>query len=97
MNSGSWGGVVCQAGVLCARDLPWIGFGPGQPELLHKYWHQSGSIVVLAADSTLYSRDDRLSTTLKEGLVLDFRDWEDANTYEAALAALVRTLSREGP
>ena len=58
--------------------------------------HQSGSIVVLAADGTLYSREDRLCTTLKQGLVLDFRDWEDADTYIDALAALVRALSREG-
>ncbi len=57
--------------------------------------HQSGSIVSLAADSMLYSRNDRLCTTLKAGLVLDFRDWEDANTYEEALASLVRVLSKE--
>ena len=57
--------------------------------------NHSGAIVVLAADGMLYSRDDRLCTTLKAGLVLDFRDWENADTYEAALAALVQTLSRE--
>ena len=52
------------------------------------------TISVLAADDLLYERDDRLCTTLKEGGALDFRGWEDADTYGTALASLVRMLSR---
>ena len=68
--------------------------------LLHLRDEQSAGVnfyirVVLAADRLFYSRDDRLCTTLKEGLVLDFREWEDAKTYENALASRVSVLSRE--
>lgn len=52
------------------------------------------TISVLAADDLLYKRDDRLCTTLKEGRVLDFRGWEDDDTYGTALASLVGMLSR---
>ena len=52
-------------------------------------------IVALAADSLFYERQDNLCNTLREGTVLDFRGWEDARTYEEALASLVGVLSRK--
>jgi hypothetical protein len=57
---------------------------------------RSGSqqtITVLATDGIFYQRNDRLCTILKEGPVLDFRGWEDAEVYQQALASLVQTLS----
>jgi len=61
--------------------------------------HRPGShqtITVLAPDRLFYDREDRLCTILKEGPVLDFRGWEDAEVYQKALVSLVSTLSREG-
>jgi len=51
------------------------------------------TIIALAADSLFYDREDRLCNTLKKGLVLDFRGWEDARIFEEALTSLVRVLS----
>ncbi len=53
------------------------------------------AIVTLAADDIFYRREDHLCNTLREGPVLDFRGWEDANVYGDALASLVDILTRK--
>ncbi len=52
------------------------------------------TLIALAADSLFYDREDRLCDTLKKGLVLDFRVWEDARIYGEALTSLVGALSK---
>lgn len=67
-------------------------------ELAGSYQSRSEqTMTALATDNLLYDRTDRLCTMLKEGLVLDFRGWEDAEVYEKALASLVTDLSRVRP
>ena len=51
------------------------------------------NIITLAADSLFYDREDRLCNTLKQGLVLDFRSWQDVKIYGEALTSLVMVLS----
>ena len=52
--------------------------------------------LALAVDNQLYSREDQLCNTLKEGPVLDFRGWEDTKIYQDALTSLVSALSKKG-
>ena len=51
------------------------------------------TLITIGADEALYQRDDRLCSSLKQGLVLDFRGWPDEIRFNAALAYLVRSLS----
>ena len=53
------------------------------------------ALTVVAADDVFYDRGDRLCGMLGEGLVLDFRGWEDAANYQKAFASLAKALSGE--
>ncbi len=57
--------------------------GPGQ------------TTVALAIDDLFYQREDYLCNTLREGQVLDFRGWENAETYEECLRSLVNLLTKK--
>ena len=64
-------------------------------ELVRGNGRNSGSsLITLGADDTLYQRDDRLCSSLKEGRVLDFRGWSDETAFNAALSSLVLSLSK---
>ncbi len=52
-----------------------------------------GSLISLGADGLFYQREDRLCSTLKKGRVVDFSGWEDEQTYQASLLALVQVLT----
>ena len=61
--------------------------------------HHTGATqttVALATDDLFYQREDYLCNSLREGQVLDFRGWENAETYEDALRSLVSLLTRKG-
>ncbi|MCH8893621.1 MAG: toll/interleukin-1 receptor domain-containing protein [Chloroflexi bacterium] len=47
-------------------------------------------LIAVAADEVFYQREDRLCSGLREGVVVDFRGWEDEARYEEALSALVK-------
>ena len=65
-------------------------------QLLGSRRSESGrTILALAADDLLYRREDHLCNSLKEGTMLDFRGWEDGQTYDEALESLVEVLSRK--
>ena len=50
-------------------------------------------LITLAADDAIYQREDRLCSGLREGVVVDFRGWEDEDRYRAAMAILVKEIS----
>ena len=61
--------------------------------------HHTGTTqttIALATDDLFYQRDDYLCNSLREGQVLDFRGWENAETYEEALRSLVSLLTKKG-
>ena len=63
-------------------------------ELVRSNERVSGnSLITVGADETLYGRDDRLCSNLKQVQVQDFRGWADDKAYQVALAALVRVLT----
>ena len=51
------------------------------------------TLISVAADDTFYQREDRLCTGLREGVVVDFRGWEDEARYREAMTALVQEIS----
>ena len=51
------------------------------------------TLISVAADDTFYQREDRLCSGLREGVVVDFRGWEDEGHYNEAMSALVREIS----
>ena len=55
------------------------------------------NITSLAADTLFDARDDELCGLLKQGTVIDFRDWEDNGVFEAAVASLIDILSSPSP
>ncbi len=61
--------------------------------------HHTGTTqnaIALATDDLFYQREDYLCNSLREGQVLDFRGWENAETYEEALRSLVSLLTKKG-
>ncbi|MDA0262645.1 MAG: pentapeptide repeat-containing protein [Chloroflexi bacterium] len=48
-----------------------------------------GDLVTVAADDILYQREDRLCSGLRDGIVVDFRGWEDEAKYAEAISALI--------
>ena len=55
------------------------------------------NIISLAADVLFDHSQDVLCVQLKQGTVVDFRDWEDDGVFEQALASLITVLSGTGP
>ncbi len=51
------------------------------------------TLISVAADDTFYQREDRLCSGLREGVVVDFRGWEDEARYKDAMSALVKEIS----
>ena len=51
------------------------------------------TLISVAADDTFFKREDRLCSGLREGVVVDFRGWEDEARYREAMAALVKEIS----
>ena len=51
------------------------------------------TLISVAADDIFYQREDRLCSGLREGVVVDFRGWEDVAKYEKAMSALVKEIS----
>ena len=58
-----------------------------------KSWDSGKSLIIIAADETIYARNDRICSSLKQGQVLDFRGWGEDCAYQAALESLVLTLT----
>lgn len=54
------------------------------------------NIISLAADRLFDHSQDVLCVRLKQGAVVDFRDWEDDGVFQTAVASLVDVLSRAG-
>ena len=53
-------------------------------------------LVTLAASPVVYQRDDRLCAALREGKLLDFRQWEEAAEFQTAMEALIAELTAPG-
>ena len=51
------------------------------------------SLIAVAADDIFYQREDRMCSRLREGVVVDFRGWDDDGRYQAALSALITEIS----
>ena len=51
------------------------------------------TLISVAADDTFYQREDRLCSGLREGVVVDFRGWEDEVRYRDAISTLVKEIS----
>ncbi len=51
------------------------------------------TLISVAADDVFYQREDRLCSGLREGVVVDFRGWEDEARYREALSNLIREIS----
>ena len=51
------------------------------------------ALISVAADDIFYQRDDRLCTGLREGVVVDFRGWEDEDRYREAVSSLVAEIA----
>jgi len=60
---------------------PSAGFSTGEP------------LIALAADDIFYQREDRLCSGLRDGVVVDFRGWDDEARYNEALSALVQAFT----
>ena len=60
---------------------PSAGFSTGEP------------LIALAADDIFYQREDRLCSGLRDGVVVDFRSWDDEARYNEALSALVQAFT----
>ena len=54
-------------------------------------------LIAVAADDIFYQREDRLCSGLREGVVVDFRGWEDESRYNEALSNLVQEFTASGP
>ncbi len=54
---------------------------------------QGETLISVAADDTFYQREDRLCSGLREGVVVDFRGWEDEVRYRDAMSTLVKEIS----
>jgi len=54
-------------------------------------------LIAVAADDIFYQREDRLCSGLREGVVVDFRGWEDEARYEEALSNLIQEFTSSGP
>ena len=51
------------------------------------------TLISVAADDVFYQREDRLCSGLRDGVVVDFRGWEDEARYKDALSNLIREIS----
>ena len=51
------------------------------------------TLISVAAADIFYQREDRLCRGLREGVVVDFRGWEDEVRYKEALSILVKEIS----
>ena len=51
------------------------------------------TLITVAADDIFYQREDRLCSGLRDGVVVDFRGWEDEVRYREAMTTLVREIS----
>lgn len=51
------------------------------------------TLISVAADDTLYQREDRLCSGLREGVVVDFRGWDDEVRYREAMSYLVKEIA----
>ena len=49
--------------------------------------------IALAGDDIFYQREDRLCSGLRDGVVVDFRGWDDEARYNEALSALVQAFT----
>jgi len=58
---------------------------------------KADSLIAVAADDLFYQREDRLCSGLRDGVVVDFRGWEDQVRFQEALAALVHEFTASGP
>ena len=50
-------------------------------------------MISVAADDRFYQREDRLCSGLRDGVVVDFRGWEDEARYKEALLNLIMEIS----
>ena len=48
------------------------------------------SIISVATDDIFFKREDRLCLGLREGVVVDFRGWEDETRFNEALSTLIK-------
>ncbi len=48
------------------------------------------SIISVATDDIFFKREDRLCVGLREGVVVDFRGWNDETLFNEALSALIK-------
>lgn len=51
------------------------------------------SLISVAADDIFYDRDDRLCSGLRDGVVVDFRGWENEARYKEAMSSLIEEIS----
>ncbi len=51
------------------------------------------ALISVAADDTFYQREDRLCSGLREGVVVDFRGWEDEARYREAMSSLIKEIT----
>ena len=51
------------------------------------------ALIAVAADDIFYQREDRLCSGLRDGLVVDFRGWEDDVRYNEAMSSLIGEIS----
>ena len=50
---------------------------------------QADSLISVPTDDLFYQREDRLCSGLRNGVVVDFRGWQDQDRYDDALSVLV--------
>ena len=51
------------------------------------------TLISVVADEMFYQREDRLCAGLREGVVVDFRGWEDEARYNEAMSSLIEEIS----
>ena len=51
------------------------------------------ALISVAADDTFYQREDRLCSGLREGVVVDFRGWEDEARCREAMSSLIKEIT----
>ncbi|PKB71636.1 MAG: hypothetical protein BZY87_04545 [SAR202 cluster bacterium Io17-Chloro-G6] len=51
------------------------------------------TLITVAADDIFYQREDRLCSGLRDGLVVDFRGWQDEVRYNEAMSSLIGEIS----
>lgn len=51
------------------------------------------TLISAAADDIFFNREDRLCSGLRDGVVVDFRGWEDEARYKEAMSSLIKEIS----